>query len=125
MIHTNKRQHPRAECSINSTYKDLDAVDRSKSYGDAVVSDISEGGIRFRVSNFISVRNRLSMFLTPEKSSSLEAIVKPAWIKEIPHLSQFEIGASFISISQEDKRIIQELLANPRPITGPVFGWLE
>lgn len=121
----NKRQYPRAECCINSSYKDLDAGDHGKSYEDTVVSDISQGGIRFRVSRFIPIRNRLSVYLRPEKSASIEAVVKSAWIRELPRLSQFEIGASFISISEDDKKLVQNLLNNPNPGTGPVFGWLD
>ena len=124
MIH-NKRKHPRAECLIHSTFNDLDATDRSKYLNQTAVTDISEGGIRFRTSRFIPIRNRLLFHLSPEKKMPFEAVVKPAWINEIPHLGQFEIGAAFLSISPEDKKLIQELLANPSPVKGPVFGWLQ
>ena len=124
-MYANKRKHPRAECLIPSSFNDLDASDRGKYLNETAVTDISEGGIRFRTSRFIPVRNRLSFHLSPEKNRSFEAIVKPAWVNEIPHLGQFEIGASFLSISLEDKKLVQELLANPSPVRGPVFGWIQ
>ena len=119
-----KRKYPRAECQISSSFTAPDENGRS-SLRETTVSDISEGGIRFRTARFIPVRDRLPFNLNPPKRKSTETLVKPAWVTELPHLGQYEIGASFLTLSREDQNLIREMLASPSPIAGPVFGWLD
>lgn len=119
-----KRKHPRAECQISSSFTALDEQGRP-GLRETTVSDISEGGIRFRSTRFIPVREKISFSLNPPKKKTIEAFVKPAWVSELPHVGQYEIGANFLTLSQEDQKLIRSMLENPSPVTGPVFGWLR
>ena len=73
--------------------------------------NISEGGVRFRTNRFIPVQNRLLFRLNVPMKKPIEAIAQPAWIREIPNVNQFEIGAKFLTLTQEDKDIIQDFMS--------------
>ncbi len=104
-----KRKYPRFDCQISSVFSVPEAPVK---LAETTVRDISEGGIRFRSNHFIPVRNRLSFNLNIPKKKSIETFLKPAWITEIPRLGQYEIGARFISLSQEDKNILHDWMEN-------------
>ena len=79
---------------------------------ETVISDISEGGIRFRAGKFIPVQNRLLFRLRLPNQKPIEAVAKPAWIREIPALNQYDIGAEFLSLSDGDREIIRSYIQN-------------
>ena len=101
------RQFERFNCEIGSTFKNLDAASASP-VADTVIQDISEGGLRFRANNFVSVHNKLLFKINIPNRKSIEAVAQPAWIKEIPHLNQYDIGAKFLSLSDQDREIIRQ-----------------
>ena len=76
---------------------------------ETVVKDISEGGIRFRSNRFIPVREKLLFRMRLPNQKTIEAVAQPAWIREIPSLNQYDIGAKFLSLSEADRRIIRQL----------------
>ena len=78
---------------------------------EAVVQDISENGIRFRAGKFVSVNHRLLFKINIPNQKTIEAVTRPAWVREIPALSQYDIGAEFISLSAEDREIIRSFAA--------------
>ena len=104
-----KRKHKRTGCQITSTVKEMDTAGRP-ALTETTVSDISEGGIRFRLNKFVPVQNRLYVTLNVPNRKPIETLAQPAWIREIPAVGQFEIGAKFLTLSPEDHRTIQSLL---------------
>lgn len=106
-MNNDKRRHGRVRCEIDSSFRNLDA-DASRSISETLIQDISEGGIRFRANHFIPVHNKLLFRIQIPNSKFIEAIARPTWIREIPNLGQFDIGAQFISLSDEDRNIIKE-----------------
>ena len=65
-------------------------------------SDISQGGIRFVVHQFIPKDSRLKVRLTFDVfGTTIEALVRLVWIKELPHSDAYEIGVQFIDIPRE------------------------
>lgn len=68
-----------------------------------VTKDISQGGIRFLVHEFIPVNSDLQIRLMLEKISfSFEAFVKVVWIrKEARSSERYEIGVEFINVPKE------------------------
>lgn len=107
-----KRQHARTGCEFPSSYKNL-GTERPQT-SETVVRDISEGGIRFRTTRFVPVREKLLFRIQIPNQKIIEAVAQPAWIREIPSLSQYDIGAQFISLSDADREIIRNFLASPR-----------
>lgn len=69
---------------------------------DFVTKDISQGGIRFLVNEFIPNNSLLKIRVTLEKIHfCFEALVKMVWINEDPRSERFEVGVEFINISEE------------------------
>ena len=110
-MHEEKRKHPRTRCEIDSSFKNLDLA-AAPVPSETVVQDISEGGIRFRVTHFVPVHHRLLFKIQIPKQKCIEAVTQPAWIREIPNLNQFDIGAKFLSLSDEDRGIIRQFTSS-------------
>ena len=106
-METDKRKHSRARCEINSSFKNLD-IAAAPTPSETVVQDISEGGIRFRAAHFIPVHNKLLFKIQIPRKKCIEVVAQPAWIREIPSVSQYDIGAKFLSLSDEDREIIRQ-----------------
>jgi len=69
---------------------------------DNITKDISEGGIRFFVDEFIPKNSLLKIRLTIEKITfSFEAVVKLIWIREVPRTDRYEIGVEFINMPKK------------------------
>ena len=79
---------------------------------ETVVQDISEGGIRFRASHFIPVQNKLLFKIQIPKHKCIEAVAQPAWIRGVPSVNQYDIGAKFLSLSDEDREIIRQFTSS-------------
>ncbi len=106
-----KRQYTRVACEIDSAYQNLDAT-HAEAHAETITSDLSEGGVRFRAGRFISVHNRLLFRLRIPGQKPIEALAQPAWVREIPSVSQYEIGAKFLSLSDEDRELIRRYVQN-------------
>ena len=102
------RLYKRVACEIAASFRNIDG--KNSNLEETTVRDISEGGVRFRSNTFTPIQDRLSMRLNTSKTRFIEAVVKPAWIRELPNVHQFDIGASFILISKEDKARLHDFL---------------
>ena len=110
-MQTEKRQFPRASCEIESSFTSL-SEDIPQYKRDTLVRDISEGGLRFRTNHFIPVHEKLLFRISLPKTMAIEAVAQPAWIREMPVLSQYDVGAKFISLSDTDRDIIRRWVQN-------------
>jgi c-di-GMP-binding flagellar brake protein YcgR len=104
-----RRRYPRAETNLPVNYKNL------RSAGQAPVSsttrDLSEGGARFKTSEFISLACRLVLEISiPTSPKPIKAISKVAWIKKLPVGDNYEVGNHFLEITKEDKSRIMEYI---------------
>lgn len=71
--------------------------------------DISEGGVRFKTSEFISLACRLVVEINlPSVQKPIKAISKVAWIRKLSSGDQYELGNQFLEISKEDKATITD-----------------
>ena len=104
-----QRKFKRAKCELTSTFRDLNAGGPSH-LAETTAIDISEGGFRFRSNHFIPVHQKLAVKVNLPKRKPIEVIAKPAWIRELPNVGQFDIGGSFLTLSNEDKNLIREFL---------------
>lgn len=104
------RVFERISCEVPASFLNLVVGENSSPQEETSVRDISEGGIRFRLNQFVPIQNFLIVRLNLFKTKSIEATVKPVWIREMPHLEQYEFGASFVSLSREDKLKLREYL---------------
>jgi len=68
---------------------------------DYLTRDISQGGIRFFVHEFIRRNSILKIRLTLAKTTFyFEALVKVVWIREDTLSERYEVGVEFIDIPQ-------------------------
>ena len=62
--------------------------------------DVSQGGIRFLVHDFIPKDSRLKIRLNLRKTSVvIEALVRMVWINKSVYGDSYEVGVEFIDIS--------------------------
>ena len=104
-----RRRYPRAETNLPVSYKNL------RSAGQAPVGsttrDLSEGGARFKTSEFISLACRLVLEISiPTSPKPIKAISKVAWIKKLPVGDNYEVGNHFLEITKEDKSRIMDYI---------------
>ena len=110
-MNTEQRKYGRSKCEFDSFYKSLDPTTRPAT-AETVIQEISEGGIRFRANHFIPVHHKLLFRINIPNQRCIEAVAQPAWIREIPSLSQYDIGAKFLSLPEGDKEIIRQFVSN-------------
>lgn len=85
----------------------------------SLTKDISEGGIRFKTNEFISLACRLVVEITlPTIQRPIKAISKVAWIRKTSSGDEYELGNQFLEISKEDRALITDYVnrissANP------------
>lgn len=103
---TERRRSQRMESSLPVKYRNLKMATSPAS---SLTRDISEGGIRFKTTEFISLACRLVVEINiPTVQRPIKAISKVAWIKRLATNDQYEMGNQFLEISKEDKAAINE-----------------
>jgi len=77
-------------------------------YGDTVIQDISEGGIKIILDEFVPrlCRMAIQLNLFPERTTS--AFCKISWLQNIPKSYRYQAGLEFIDISLEGRSEIAE-----------------
>ena len=79
--------------------------------GQAFTKDISQGGIRFFVKEFIPKDSLLKIYLPLQKILfNFETVIKIVWITEAIHSERYEVGAEFVNISEEDTERLVEYI---------------
>ena len=79
----------------------------------SVTKNLSEGGIRFRTSEFVSMACRLILELdVPMLKKPIKAISKVAWIRKTASGNEYEIGNQFLEISKDDREYVSDYIEN-------------
>ncbi|MFC1548362.1 PilZ domain-containing protein [Candidatus Omnitrophota bacterium] len=105
---TEKRKNPRAKTHIPIRYRKM--RDGAGVQGSSTITkNLSEGGIRFRTGEFISMACRLILELDiPMLTKPVKAISKVAWIKKSEAGDDYEVGNQFLEMSKQDKELVSE-----------------
>ena len=94
-----RRKYIRIPDNSHISYK-IVPVENKK--GEYMTKDISQGGLRFTVHQFIPKDSLLKIKLTLNKTAAtFEGLVKVMWIKEVPYTIDYEIGVQFMDIPQK------------------------
>ncbi len=101
-----RRQSVRVECEIPSSVRDLDSLSPHQ-IKTAVIRNLSRGGIRLRMDEFVPIQDRLTVYFNLPNHRSVEVHITLAWVVEIPHINKYEMGARFVEMSREDEDAIQ------------------
>lgn len=109
---TEKRKYPRVSANIPVKYRKLGGAAGALGTG-TIIKNLSEGGVRFKTNEFISMACRLVLEMdVPPLTSPVKAISKVAWIRKAPAGSDFEIGNQFLEMSRSDKKIVSDYINN-------------
>jgi c-di-GMP-binding flagellar brake protein YcgR len=102
------RRFPRVTTHIPVKYRKLtDAVDAQRT--GTITRNISEGGVRFKTDEFISMACRLILELDmPMFTKPVKAISKVAWIRKGRSGDDYEVGNQFLEISKQDRSLVSE-----------------
>lgn len=111
-----KRRYKRVDHVVPLQYKNLRIP--SELPLASTTRNLSEGGICFQSSKFVSLACRLVVELSlPTSPKPIKAISKVAWIRKIPSSDQYELGNQFLEITKEDKANILNFV-NQSPLPG-------
>ena len=101
-----RRRFQRIDSNLPMRYKNIKTATVPMG---SLTKDISEGGIRFKTNEFISLACRLVVEITlPTVQRPIKAISKVAWIRKLSSGDQYELGNQFLEISKEDKGLVTD-----------------
>ena len=82
-----------------------------KNYQASLTKDISQGGIRFFIHEFIPKNSLLEIKIILGKILfTFEALVKVKWIDKEAHGERYEVGAEFVNILEEAKERLTDYI---------------
>jgi len=109
-----RRQQPRVNTTMSVQYRGIRQADDS--VVNAISRDISNGGVRLLVNEFISVFTRLVLEIAlPSVPKPVRVVSKVTWIRKRPYGEQYEVGAQFMDMSEEDKRGVFDFVESSVP----------
>lgn len=113
-----KRRHTRVRTRIPLQFKDIQRP--IETYSGTLTKNLSEGGVRFIVNEFLSVFTRLLVEISmPSFSHPIKAISKVAWIQKQPRGTQYDVGLQFHDMTEEDKKQLASFISKtPEPTTA-------
>ena len=106
------RRSKRIKTHIPIRYRKL--RDGAGAQGESSISkNLSEGGIRFRTGEFISMACRLILELDiPMFTKPIKAISKVSWIRKTDSGDEYEVGNQFLEMSKTDKELIAQYIGS-------------
>ena len=112
-----KRRSPRIDARLPLQFKDVQRP--IETYTGTLTGDISEGGVRFMSSEFLSIFTRLLLEVSvPSFSRPIKAISKVAWIQKVSGGNQYNVGVQFMDMTEEDKKHLASFITkSPAPKT--------
>jgi c-di-GMP-binding flagellar brake protein YcgR len=104
-----KRKFKRVDADLALQYKNLRKVGEPPT--GSVARNISEGGVCFKSSEFISLACRMVVEISiPTSIRPIKAITKVAWIRRLPNSDHYELGNQFLDMTKEDKLHINNFI---------------
>lgn len=109
-----RRQEPRVASTMSVQYRGI--RQESDATVNAIARDISVGGVRLLVNEFVSVFTRLVLEIAmPSTPKPVRAVSKITWIRKRPYGEQYEVGAQFMDMSDEDRKDINDFIERSIP----------
>ena len=102
-----RRQSIRVECELSSKFRRLDKTSDPQKLGEAIVRNISRGGVCIRLDNPLPLQTHLHFYLALPHQEVIEVRLVPAWVTELPNLGKYEMGARFVEMTPQQEDIIQ------------------
>jgi len=91
-----RRVFPRARFSEAVHFEDPhDAI-----YGGSLSQDVSEGGIRIRINDFLPLGSELMLQIAISAGRVVECVGRVVWIEKIPYGENYQAGVAFDDSAQ-------------------------
>lgn len=105
-----RRRFPRIKYDFPVKFKTI-SPNASAPFKSALGKDISEGGLCFSTDSFVGVGSKLMLELPiPEKNYTIRAVAKPAWVRGTADVERYEMGSSFLEMSEFDKQLLRDFV---------------
>lgn len=104
-----QRKFIRVPVNLQILYKTLSKTE----FGNSFTKDISQGGVRFFVSEFIPKGSILKLRILLRRGMLfIEASAKVRWIKEKVGTGRYEAGVEFFNVSEESMEYLINYISN-------------
>lgn len=104
-----RRKYARLECSMPVQYKKVGDLDSGISK--ALTRDISEGGVRLVVDEYIPTASKLTLIISfPFRDKKIKALGKIVWARRHSEMPIYDVGIEFISTTKSTKRDIADFV---------------
>lgn len=108
-IANEKRRYKRAESNLPVLYRNLRK--QGVPGRGSLTRNISEGGVCFKSTDFMSLACRLVLEISiPNSQKPIKAISKVAWVRKLPVDNQYELGNQFLEMTKEDRALIANFI---------------
>jgi hypothetical protein len=77
----------------------------------AMVEDLSKGGVRFRVDEFLSRKANLLLEVHLPGAHPVRTLASVAWVRELPEDEGFDVGGSFVDPPHEARAAFEKLVS--------------
>jgi c-di-GMP-binding flagellar brake protein YcgR len=108
-----RRKSVRVDCRLFCGYDHAPSrrSDCSEVTGSAVTQDLSEGGARLVVFEFLPVGRHIRVHLEIPRGEPVETVMEVLWVNEIPHSERrFEIGGRFTTLADDQRSEIRRFV---------------
>jgi len=107
-----QRKYKRIEFKEPVQYRILDGIPQTAAgtifFEGTVSCDLSEGGIKFRVEDFIPLKAVVVVVVSLRDQPLLEIEGRVAWVQKIPHAENYLLGLEFVT-SRENALAFKKL----------------
>ena len=103
-----RRRWKRFNCEFVCSLLHLGGNAGSAHPAEALVKDISSGGIRVWTQRFIPLSTRILSYLQLPNRAPVAVHLKPAWTAELRHFDRYETGFTFEAVSDEEKSLLED-----------------
>ncbi|MBU2541200.1 MAG: PilZ domain-containing protein [Candidatus Omnitrophica bacterium] len=102
-----RRKHKR----LNKRFPVHFRIKTTNKYGDTLSCDVSGGGIRVMIQNFIAPKTDFMLeFSINDFFQIISAVGKVVWTKKVPHSDRYQLGIEFKEIPSKVKEVITQFI---------------
>lgn len=104
-----RRKYKRLNTRIPVHFK----VKATNKFGDTLSCDISGGGLRVMLENFIAPNTDFMLeFTITDLFQIITAVGRVVWTKKMPHCERYQLGLEFKEILARNKDTINQFIVN-------------
>jgi c-di-GMP-binding flagellar brake protein YcgR len=104
-----KRKYRRLDCSMPAHYRKIGKIESEDN--NALTRNVSEGGVRIVVDEYIPANTRLALVLSfPFKNKKIRTFSKVVWSKRHSIITRYDLGIQFIDITSNARKNLADFI---------------